>query len=79
MIESIRIADEIPQAELARTIGVSRAHLCDIEKGRRLVSPERAAKFAKVLGYSKDQFVSLALEDQLLRSGMRYRVKLEAA
>ena len=33
-------------------LGVSRSHICDIEKGRKVVSPERAAKWANVLGYS---------------------------
>ena len=31
--------------------------LCDIEKGRKVVSPERAARFAKFLGRSQQQFL----------------------
>jgi DNA-binding XRE family transcriptional regulator len=38
MIASVHLADEIPQAELARRLGISRANLCDIEKGRRSVT-----------------------------------------
>ncbi len=79
MIESIRKADEISQVELSQRMRMSRAHLCDIEKGRRFVSPDRAASFAKVMGYSIDQFVSLALEDQLTKSGLTYKVTLRAA
>lgn len=79
MIESLRICDEIPQAELARKMGISRAQLCDIEKGRRPVSPERAAKFATVMGYSVSQFVSVALEDQLRKAGLKLRIDLKAA
>ena len=60
MIESVRTADEITQAELTRRMEMSRAHLCDIEKGRRLVRPERAARFARELGYSVNQFVAVA-------------------
>ena len=33
------------------TLGVSRSHLCDVEKGRKVVSPERAAAWAKLLGF----------------------------
>jgi transcriptional regulator with XRE-family HTH domain len=79
LVEAHRSCDEISQAELARRMGMSRAQLCDIEKGRRTVSAERAAQFAKVLGYSVPAFVERALEDQLRKSGLKMRVKLEAA
>lgn len=79
MIASIRVADEIPQAELARRMGISRANLCDVEKGRRGVTVERAAQFARVLGYSVNQFVAVAVEDQLRKAGLNVRVRLEAA
>lgn len=79
MIESIRLCDEVSQAALARKMKLSRAHLCDIEKGRRTVSAERAAEFARALGYSVNQFVATALEDQLRKAGLKVRVRLEAA
>ena len=79
LLESHRICDEISQAELARKMEISRAHLCDIEKGRRLVSAERAAKFAKVLGYPVSSFVTAALEDQLRKAGLKMRVTVDAA
>ena len=78
MIESIRAADEISQVELARQMRISRAHLCDIEKGRRTVTIERAAKFARVLGYSIHQFVATALQDQLRRAKVSGTVHLES-
>jgi plasmid maintenance system antidote protein VapI len=58
---------------------VSKAHLCDIEKGRKVVSPERAARFAELLGYSADQFVRLALQDVVDRAGLHYTVQVTAA
>lgn len=79
MIASIRLADEIPQAELARRMGISRANLCDIEQGRRGVTVERAAQFARVLGYSVNQFVAVAVEDQLRKAGLKVKVRLDAA
>ena len=79
LVESHRLCDEISQAELARKMHISRAHLCDIEKGRRLVSAERAARFAKVLGYPVSSFVTAALEDQLRKAGLKMRVTVEAA
>ena len=78
MIESIRLADEVTQVEFARKMEISRAHLCDIQKGRRALRPERAAKFAKELGYSVNQFVAVAVEDELRKVGLQVRVRLDA-
>ncbi|MGO9272790.1 MAG: helix-turn-helix domain-containing protein [Terriglobia bacterium] len=79
MVASIRRADDIVQADLARRMGISRARLCDIENGRRTVTAERAAEFARVLGYSVNQFVAVAVEDQLRKAGLNVKVRLEAA
>lgn len=45
-IESIRKSEELSQDECARKLGVSKSHPRDVEKGRKTVSPERAAKWA---------------------------------
>ncbi|HEX7476187.1 MAG TPA: helix-turn-helix transcriptional regulator [Polyangiales bacterium] len=71
-------ADQTQQAFAAK-LGVSKAHLCDIEKGRRNVSPERAIKWAKLLGHSEQQFVKLALQSQLDANGIRFMVEIKAA
>lgn len=79
LIEAIRRGEEITQSEFAAQLGVSKSHLCDIEKGRKVVSPERAARFAELLGYSADQFVRLALQDAVDRAGLHYTVQVTAA
>jgi antitoxin HigA-1 len=79
MLESLRMCDEVSQADLARKLGVSRAHLCDIEKGRRAVTPEKAAEFAQVMGYSVNQFVAQAIEDSLRKLGLNLKVEIKAA
>ena len=79
VIESTRLCDEISQAEFARMLGISRQHLCDIEKGRKTVSPARAAKWAKKLGYSEQMWAELALQAVVDAEGLGYRVKLEHA
>lgn len=63
----------------AKKLGVSRANLCDIEKGRRSVSIERASKWAKLLGYSERQFVKLALQGELDAAGVKLKVDVKAA
>ena len=49
-LKAFRESEEVTQADYAKQLGISKANLCDIEKGRKLVGVERAAKFAKVLG-----------------------------
>jgi len=79
MIWSIRRCDDFSQSDFAKKLGISRSHLCDIEKKRKAVSVERAARFAKILGYSESQFVRLALQDQLTNAKLKYKIGLEAA
>ncbi len=40
---------------------------------------KRAAQFARILGYSVNQFVAVAVEDQLRKAGLKVQVRLEAA
>jgi DNA-binding XRE family transcriptional regulator len=70
LLESIRLGEEMTQVAFAKSLGISRQNLCDIEKGRQGVSPKKAAEFSKKLGYSKQQFVRLAVEDYLRREGV---------
>jgi antitoxin HigA-1 len=79
LLAAIRLGEELSQTEFARQLGLSRSHLCDIEQGRKTVSPARAAKFAKKLGYSEKQFITLALQDIVRKDGFKFIVKLDAA
>ena len=77
MIRSFRLADDVSQMELADRMRISKANLCDIEHGRRPVSIERAAQFAKTMGYSETQFIAVALEDQLRDAGFEAHIELK--
>lgn len=79
MLWSIRMCDELSQTEFARMLGVNRSHICDIEKGRKIVSPERAATWARILGYPDTVFVKLALQEQLDKAGVKMNVQVDAA
>lgn len=79
MLQAIRECDEISQSDFAKKLGVSKSHLCDIEQDRKSVSPERAARFAKVLGYSREQFVRLSLQSLVDKGRLRLKVFVEAA
>ncbi len=77
MLESHRTCDEISQKDLASKLGISQSSLCDLEKGRKIPSPKRAAQIAKALGYPPELWVLTALQDQVNEAGIK--LKLAAA
>ena len=76
---ALRELYELSQVELAKKVGMSKQHICDIEKERRFVSPPKAASIARKLGHPESYFVRLALQDLINQDGLKYRVILEAA
>lgn len=76
LIWAIRRADEISQVVFADKLSITKQHLCDIEHGRKTVSPRLAAKYAEILGYAKDQFVQLSFQDLVDREGFNMRVEI---
>lgn len=79
LIWATRTGEEISQTEFAKLLGISKSHLNDIEKERKTVSPERAAKFAKILGYSEERYVKLALQAILDNAGLKFKVEVRAS
>ena len=79
LIESIRLGDDLSQADLAKKLKISRSHLNDIEKGNKAVSPERAARFAKALGHSAERFVELSLQSLVDEAGLKLKVAVDVA
>jgi transcriptional regulator with XRE-family HTH domain len=78
-ILAIRQGEELSQVAFAKILGVSRQVLCDIERGRRIISPKKAAEYANLLGYSKKQFVRLCLQDMIDRDHLGLIVEIENA
>jgi transcriptional regulator with XRE-family HTH domain len=78
-LRAIREGEGMSLATFAKQLDVSRQNLCDIEQGRRSVSPARAAHWATILAYSETQFVRLALQDQIAEAGLHMRVSVDAA
>jgi transcriptional regulator with XRE-family HTH domain len=73
-----RQSKDMSQAAFARLLGISKSHLSDIECGRKAVSPDRAARFARTLQLSEAQFVRLALQDVVDRAGLPFKVHTSA-
>lgn len=79
LLWAIRSAEEISQVEFSEKLSVSRQYLCDLEHGRRFASAKAAAEYADILGYSRSQFVRLALQDTIDRDGLDFIIDIKAA
>lgn len=79
LINAIRLCDEHTLDMFSKKLQISKSHLCDIEKGRKPVSAKLAAQYADILGYSREQFIRLALQDQLNRAGLKFEVDINKA
>jgi len=66
-----RTGEEMTLKDFSKLLEISVANLCDIEKGRKFVSPKRAARFAKALQLSEKLFVQIALQDLLRNDGFK--------
>lgn len=76
VLHSIRLCEEMTQVEFSKILGISKYYLSDVENGRKNVTVEKAGSFARILGYSEEQFVRLALEADLAKAGLKYKLKL---
>jgi DNA-binding XRE family transcriptional regulator len=79
--EFLRVAREsieLTQTEMAKKLKIARGTLCDIEKGRQLVTPILAKKIALMAGLSVELSVRACLQDQLRKAGLKHKVNLVA-
>ena len=81
-IKLIRIAKGIRQAEAAKAIGVSQAHLSNIERGRNSVTLDLLFKLSELLECSVSEFFSdvdkknVENEHELTAEEMQVMVKM---
>ena len=75
----IRTTLDLTQVEMAKKLGISKAALCEIEKGRTLVSPTAAVKYAKKAGFSVTLALEACFQDQLRKASIKKRVRSAAA
>jgi transcriptional regulator with XRE-family HTH domain len=66
------------QLAVAKLLGMARGTLCDIEKGRQIVSPALAIKIARKMGFSQKLAVKTCLQDQLRRARIPFVVEIAA-
>jgi len=79
LLRTLRENEGATQEDFARLLDISKQHLCDIEKGRKTVLATRAAQFALALGQPPAFFIQIALEEEFRKSGLKLRIRVEAA
>lgn len=75
-LASYRMGEDTSQREFAAFLEISPQSLCDIERGRRIPSPSRAAEIAKKLGEPESFWVRLALQDMLRKEDLNLVVSV---
>lgn len=76
VLNTWRLSEEMTLKEFGKKIGISVSNLCDIEKGRKGVSPKKAQQIAKAIGVPPALLIRLAVEEELKTLGLRYKVEL---
>ena len=71
-----RTSLDLTQTEMAKKLGISKGTLCDVEKGRQLVSPALAKKIAKKTGLSQTLAIKASLQDQLRKAHIHLKVEI---
>jgi transcriptional regulator with XRE-family HTH domain len=74
-----RTSEEMSLKAFGKLIGMSVANLCDIEKGRKGVSFEKAESIAKAIGVPPALLVRLSIEENLRSAGLKYKVEIKPA
>lgn len=72
-----RLTEEMSLKDFGKRIGLSIANLCDIEKGRKGVSPEKAESIARVIGVPPALLIRLSIEESLKAAGLKYTVEIK--
>ncbi len=80
MMRVLRQRKEMTQEQFGKLLGVQKAYICDIERGRRNITIDQAIKFAGKLEdvVSTKQFIEMAVSYQLKKNGLDYDAVLVA-
>jgi len=74
-----RMSEEMSLKTFGTRVGLSIPNLCDIEKGRKGVSPEKAEQIAKAIGVPPALLVRLSIEESLQAAGLKYKIEVKPA
>lgn len=74
---AFRESEGLSQVAFAKKLRLSRANVCDLEKGRKNISPARAVQIAKSLGVPEKVLIQLSIQDALRSAHLNYTVELK--
>ena len=77
-LRAARESLELSQTEMAHKLGMTKGTLCDIEKGRQLVSVTLAKKIANKVKLSEALAIKACIQDQLNKAHVHLTFKLVA-
>ncbi len=75
-MRAARTSMDLSQFEMAQKLKMAAGTVCDIEKGRQLVSPALAAKISKTAGLCVPQAIEASFRDQLRKAKLNFEVKV---
>ena len=77
LLESHRKCEGMTQEELGSLLEISRASVCDLEKGRKIPSPSRAFHIASAFGVLPSYWVEVALQDHFREYGLDLKISVQ--
>ena len=77
ILRYLREKADLSGEEVSRDIGVSKSHLCNLEKGRRYISAELRNKLLQLYGYSPSSYRNFTTEDKRAKNiPIRYKLDI---
>jgi transcriptional regulator with XRE-family HTH domain len=76
-LEAYRLGEGFTQKDFAKQLGMTPQSLCDLEKGRRIPSIDRAAKIARKLKEPAETWVILAIEDMIRAANVNLAIEVK--
>lgn len=77
LLDSYRYCEEMTYKDLAKKLKIAQSTLCDLIKGRKIPSLKRAQTIAKKLEESEWLYMQVAIEDQIRREKLPYKIEVK--
>ncbi len=77
ILRAWRLCEDMSLKDFGKLIGISVSNLCDIEKGRKGISPEKAEQISKALKIPPALLIKLSIEKNLEAAGLKYKVEIK--
>ena len=79
LLKAHRLGEEMTQVELAKTLGLSKQSLNDLESGRKFPTIRRAIGIAKKISLLPELVVQVVLQDQVSKEKLKLSVSVKSS